>query len=43
MSSQPVVSLTDVKQNVEAAKLQLEAYSVTLTELITKIGKTESL
>ncbi|XP_076014828.1 laminin subunit gamma-3 isoform X2 [Genypterus blacodes] len=35
--SEPVVSLTDVKQNIEAAKVQLEAYSVTLTELITKI------
>uniref|UniRef100_A0A8C4NVY6 Laminin, gamma 3 n=1 Tax=Dicentrarchus labrax TaxID=13489 RepID=A0A8C4NVY6_DICLA len=34
---QPEVSLTSVKEDMEAAKLQLKAYSVTLTELISKI------
>lgn len=33
------MSLTNLKEDMEAAKLQLEAYSVTLTELISKIGK----
>lgn len=37
--SQADVSLTGVKEDMEAAKLQLEAYSVTLTDLISKIGK----
>uniref|UniRef100_A0A3Q3MJJ9 Laminin, gamma 3 n=1 Tax=Mastacembelus armatus TaxID=205130 RepID=A0A3Q3MJJ9_9TELE len=37
--SQPEVSLTNIKEDMEAAKLQLEAYSLTLTELINKIGK----
>ncbi|XP_034047896.1 LOW QUALITY PROTEIN: laminin subunit gamma-3 [Thalassophryne amazonica] len=37
ITSEPVVSLTDVKEDIEAAKHQLEAYSVTLTELISKI------
>ncbi|KAM3873803.1 laminin subunit gamma-3 [Diretmus argenteus] len=37
MTSKPEVSLTNVKEDIEAAKLQLEAYSVTLTELISKI------
>ena len=31
-----------VKDDMEAAKLQLEAYSSTLTELISKIGTTPS-
>ncbi|KAF7662191.1 hypothetical protein LDENG_00243610 [Lucifuga dentata] len=35
--SEPAVSLTDAKENMEAAKLQLEAYSASLTELLTKI------
>lgn len=39
---QPEVSLTSVKEDMEAAKLQLKAYSVTLTELISKIGKSLS-
>ncbi|XP_067340922.1 laminin subunit gamma-3 [Channa argus] len=34
---EPELSLTNLKVDMEAAKLQLEAYSVTLTELITKI------
>lgn len=36
---QPDVTLTSVKEDMEAAKLQLKAYSVALTELISKIGK----
>lgn len=36
---QPEVSLTSVKEDMEAARLQLKAYSDTLTELISKIGK----
>lgn len=39
---QPEVSLTHVKEDMEAAKLQLKAYSDTLTELISKIGKSLS-
>uniref|UniRef100_A0A8D3AEZ2 Laminin, gamma 3 n=1 Tax=Scophthalmus maximus TaxID=52904 RepID=A0A8D3AEZ2_SCOMX len=35
--SEADVSLTGVKEDMEAAKLQLEAYSVTLTDLISKI------
>ncbi|XP_068430777.1 laminin subunit gamma-3 [Clinocottus analis] len=35
--SEPAVSLTSVMEDMEAAKLQLKAYSVTLTELISKI------
>ncbi|XP_028274254.1 laminin subunit gamma-3 [Parambassis ranga] len=35
--SEPQVSLTSIKEDMEAAKLQLEAYSLTLTELISKI------
>uniref|UniRef100_A0A3B3X3W9 Laminin, gamma 3 n=1 Tax=Poecilia mexicana TaxID=48701 RepID=A0A3B3X3W9_9TELE len=38
-SVQPEVSLSSIKNDMEAAKLQLEAYSVTLSELISKIGK----
>uniref|UniRef100_A0A3P9KKW5 Laminin subunit gamma 3 n=1 Tax=Oryzias latipes TaxID=8090 RepID=A0A3P9KKW5_ORYLA len=34
---EPEVSLTSIKEDVEAAKLQLEAYSTALTELISKI------
>uniref|UniRef100_A0A8C6M1M2 Laminin subunit gamma 3 n=1 Tax=Nothobranchius furzeri TaxID=105023 RepID=A0A8C6M1M2_NOTFU len=34
----PAVSLTSMKEAIEAAKLQLEAYSSTLSELISKIG-----
>lgn len=37
--SQPELSLTNIKENMEAARLQLEAYSVTLTELVNKMGK----
>uniref|UniRef100_UPI003AAB3729 laminin subunit gamma-3 n=1 Tax=Centroberyx gerrardi TaxID=166262 RepID=UPI003AAB3729 len=37
ITSEPEVSLTNVKEDIEAAKLQLEAYSVTLTELIGNI------
>lgn len=37
ITSEPGVSLASVKKDMEAAKLQLEAYSVTLTELISKI------
>ncbi|XP_034565301.1 laminin subunit gamma-3 isoform X1 [Notolabrus celidotus] len=37
INSQPEVSLTRVKEDMEAAKLQLKAFSVTLTELISKI------
>lgn len=40
--SQPDMSLTSIKKDMEAAKLQLEAYSVTLTDLISKIGKSLS-
>lgn len=36
---QPEVSLASVKEDMEAAKLQLKTYSDTLTELISKIGK----
>ncbi|KAK2819369.1 hypothetical protein Q5P01_024930 [Channa striata] len=36
-ASEPGLSLSNIKEDMEAAKLQLEAYSVTLTELITKI------
>uniref|UniRef100_A0A3B5B3F7 Laminin subunit gamma-3-like n=1 Tax=Stegastes partitus TaxID=144197 RepID=A0A3B5B3F7_9TELE len=35
---QPEVSLTGIKEDMEAAKLKLQAYSLTLTELISKIG-----
>ncbi|XP_029371382.1 laminin subunit gamma-3 isoform X2 [Echeneis naucrates] len=35
--SEPEVSLASIKEDMEAAKLQLEAYSVTLTDLISKI------
>ncbi|XP_035996258.1 laminin subunit gamma-3 [Fundulus heteroclitus] len=34
---EPEVSLTSIKRDMEAAKLQLEAYSVTLSELLSKI------
>lgn len=37
--SQLDVSLAKVKEDMEAAKKQLKAYSVTLTELISKIGE----
>ncbi|XP_035524349.1 laminin subunit gamma-3 isoform X2 [Morone saxatilis] len=37
ITSEPEVSLTSVKEDMKAAKLQLKAYSVTLTELISKI------
>ncbi|TNN53381.1 Laminin subunit gamma-3 [Liparis tanakae] len=37
ISPQPEVSLTGVMEDMEAAKLQLEAYSNTLTQLISKI------
>ncbi|XP_031173603.1 laminin subunit gamma-3 [Sander lucioperca] len=37
ITSEPTVSLTSVKEDMAAAKLQLKAYSVTLTELISKI------
>ncbi|XP_034753093.1 laminin subunit gamma-3 isoform X2 [Etheostoma cragini] len=37
ITSEPAVTLTSVKEDMEAAKLQLKAYSVTLTELISKI------
>lgn len=33
------MSLGAVKENMESAKLQLEAYSATLTDLIRKIGE----
>lgn len=33
------VSLTSMREKMEAAKLELKAYSHTLTELISKIGK----
>ncbi|XP_032425902.1 laminin subunit gamma-3 [Xiphophorus hellerii] len=35
--TEPEVSLSSIKNDMEAAKLQLEAYSVTLSELISKI------
>ncbi|XP_013862069.1 laminin subunit gamma-3 [Austrofundulus limnaeus] len=35
--SEPELSLTSIKEDMEAAKLQLEAYSATLSELISKI------
>ncbi|XP_047426599.1 laminin subunit gamma-3 [Mugil cephalus] len=37
IASEPEVSLTSIKEDMEAAKLQLEAYSATITELISKI------
>ncbi|KAM4527482.1 laminin subunit gamma-3 [Odontesthes bonariensis] len=37
ISSEPAGSLTSIKEDMEAAKLQLQAYSLTLTELISKI------
>uniref|UniRef100_UPI0037E9A314 laminin subunit gamma-3 n=1 Tax=Semicossyphus pulcher TaxID=241346 RepID=UPI0037E9A314 len=37
ITSEAEVSLTGVKEDMEAAKLQLKAFSVTLTELISKI------
>ncbi|XP_056260145.1 laminin subunit gamma-3 [Seriola aureovittata] len=37
ITSEPEVSLTNIKQDMEAAKLQLEVYSVALTDLISKI------
>ncbi|KAA8584390.1 hypothetical protein FQN60_008175 [Etheostoma spectabile] len=37
ITSESAVALTSVKEDMEAAKLQLKAYSVTLTELISKI------
>ncbi|XP_073334366.1 laminin subunit gamma-3 [Pagrus major] len=37
ITSEPVVSLTRVKEDMEAAKLRLKAYSDTLTDLISKI------
>lgn len=37
ITSEPEVSLTSIKEDMEAAKLQLETYSLTLTELISKI------
>ncbi|XP_070408564.1 laminin subunit gamma-3 isoform X2 [Nothobranchius furzeri] len=37
VTSEPAVSLTSMKEAIEAAKLQLEAYSSTLSELISKI------
>uniref|UniRef100_A0A665WYV5 Laminin, gamma 3 n=1 Tax=Echeneis naucrates TaxID=173247 RepID=A0A665WYV5_ECHNA len=37
MLTDPEVSLASIKEDMEAAKLQLEAYSVTLTDLISKI------
>lgn len=33
------MSLTSIKEKMQAAKLELKAYSHTLTELISKIGK----
>ncbi|XP_040915110.1 laminin subunit gamma-3 isoform X1 [Toxotes jaculatrix] len=39
ITSEPEVSLTNIKEDMEAAKLQLEAYSVTLTDLISKIDE----
>ncbi|KAM4634707.1 laminin subunit gamma-3 [Polymixia lowei] len=39
MTSEPEVSLTNVKEDIQAAKLQLEAYSFTLTDLINKIDE----
>ena len=36
--SQSQVSLTSVKASMETARRQLEAYSLTLTELVSKIG-----
>ncbi|XP_028456669.1 laminin subunit gamma-3-like [Perca flavescens] len=39
ITSEPAVSLTSVKEDMEAANLQLKAYSVTLTELISKIDE----
>lgn len=35
---QPELSLSGVKEDIEAAKLELTAYSATLAELINKIG-----
>lgn len=37
ITSEPEVSLASVKEDMEAAKLQLKAYSLTLTELISKL------
>lgn len=37
ITSEPEVSLNDIKEDMKSAKLQLEAYSATLTELISKI------
>ncbi|XP_029921853.1 laminin subunit gamma-3 isoform X2 [Myripristis murdjan] len=37
ITSESEVSLSNVKEDIEAAKLQLETYSLTLTELISKI------
>ncbi|XP_069024859.1 laminin subunit gamma-3 [Embiotoca jacksoni] len=39
ITSEPQVSLMSIKEDMEAAKLQLEAYSVTLTELISRIDE----
>lgn len=39
---QSEVSLTRVREDMEAAKLRLKAYSDTLTELISKIGESFS-
>ncbi|XP_021446264.2 laminin subunit gamma-3 isoform X1 [Oncorhynchus mykiss] len=36
-NAEPVESLASVKVNIQAAKLQLEAYSLTLTQLVSKI------
>ncbi|XP_062333878.1 laminin subunit gamma-3 [Osmerus eperlanus] len=40
INSQSQVSLTSVKESMETAKRQLEAYSLTLTELVSKIDGT---
>ncbi|KAJ7988353.1 hypothetical protein DPEC_G00322680 [Dallia pectoralis] len=37
LHTEPIESLVSVKENIEEAKLQLEAYSLTLTQLISKI------
>lgn len=43
LSTEPEVSLTDIKENMKSAKVQLEAYAATLTELISKIDESVPL
>lgn len=43
LNNQPQVSLTSVRESMEAARGQLEAYSLTLSELLSKIDDTVAL